>query len=259
MEIRYIDTHTHLYLEAFKDDIEEVIERAVSNGVQQMFLPNIDSSTTEAMLRLCEAHPGRLFPMIGLHPTSVKENYEDELKEVEEKLDDERFIAIGEIGMDLYWDKTFIKEQQAAFQQQLRWAKLHGLPVVIHARDSFEEIFEVMDREYSEGLTGVFHSFTGTPQQVEKINSYDFYIGINGIATFKNAGLEDIVGCIPLNRLLVETDAPYLAPVPYRGKRNESSYVRFVAQKIADIRNMTIEEIASVTSSNALALFQKVT
>jgi TatD DNase family protein len=195
--------------------------------------------------------------MIGLHPTSVKENYKDELSKVEEYLDDDRIIAIGEIGIDLYWDRTHLEEQETVFRQQLRWARSRGLPVVIHARNSFDEIFGIMDEEYEEGLKGVFHSFTGTPEQVKKVCTYDFYIGINGIATFKNAGLEETIRSIPLNRILIETDAPFLAPVPYRGKRNESSYVTHVADRIAQLFDITREEIAALTTSNALSLFNK--
>ncbi|MFC2090139.1 TatD family hydrolase [Bacteroidota bacterium] len=257
MEKRFIDTHTHLYLSAFKNDISEVIARAIGKGVYRMFLPNLDSSTIQDMLSLCDLHPGTLFPMIGLHPTSVKDNYLEELDRIEGYLHDSRFIAIGETGIDLYWDKTFIKEQQDAFRKQLRWAKTLNLPVVIHARESFNEIFHIMDEENSDELHGVFHSFTGTIAQVEKIQTYNFYIGINGISTFKNADLSDTITSIPLDKLLIETDAPFLAPVPYRGKRNESSYVTHVAERVAQLFNKDIDEIASRTTTNALSLFKK--
>jgi TatD DNase family protein len=194
--------------------------------------------------------------MIGLHPTSVKENYMNELKMVEKQLQNDRFIAVGEIGIDLYWDKTYIKEQQFAFRQQLQWAKIYSLPVVIHARDSFDEIFEIMDDENDVNLCGVFHSFTGNADQVKKILSYNFYIGINGIVTFKNSGLEHVIETIPEDKLLIETDSPFLAPVPYRGKRNESSYVIEIAKKISKIYGMDIERLATSTTRNALSLFK---
>lgn len=257
MKYEFIDTHTHLYLKEFKDDIDAVVERAVTNGVKRMFLPNLDSSSIGAMLSICDNYTGTCFPMIGLHPSSVKENYKQELEIHKKYILNERFIAIGEIGIDLYWDKTFIKEQQAAFREQLQWAKITKLPVVIHARDSFDEIFEILDEENDENLNGVFHSFTGNAEHVKKILSYGFYIGINGIVTFKNSGLEHIVKNIPIESLLIETDSPFLAPVPYRGKRNESYYVIEVAEKISSIYSKTIESIATSTSRNALNLFKK--
>lgn len=258
MKYDLTDTHAHLYLKEFENDLDEVIGRALENGVKRIFLPNLDSSSAEEMLRLCEQYKGICFPMMGLHPTSVKEKYNEELSFVEEQLNNNQLIAVGEIGIDLYWDKTFLEEQKVAFRRQLVWAKQRSLPVVIHARDSFNEIFEVMDQEYSPDLKGVFHSFTGNPDQVKKILSYGFYIGINGIVTFKNSGLDRIVEDIPLEKLLVETDAPFLAPTPYRGKRNESSYVVKVAEKIAAIKKMETEELANITTKNALSLFNNV-
>ena len=250
-----IDTHAHLYLKEFENDLDEVIGRALESGVKRIFLPNLDSSSAEDMLRICEKYKGICFPMMGLHPTSVKENFTEELSFIEKQLSNNQFIAVGEIGIDLYWDKTFLEEQKLVFRKQLNWAKERALPVVIHARDSFSEIFEVMDQEYTPDLKGVFHSFTGNEDHVKKILSYGFYIGINGIVTFKNSGLDQIVKNIPIETLLVETDAPFLAPTPYRGKRNESSYVTKVAEKIAEIKKMDQDELINITTKNALNLF----
>ena len=223
-----------------------------------MFLPNIDSGSISDMLQICRNYPGICYPMAGLHPTSVKENYLEELEIIRDFLDHEKFIAIGEIGIDLYWDKTFLKEQEEAFRIQLKWAKEKAFPVVIHARESFQEIFRIMDSEQDGSLTGVFHSFTGNQDEVKKIVDYGFYIGINGIVTFKNSGLDVVAREIPLDRLLIETDSPFLSPVPHRGKRNESSFVTFVAERIAEIHSVTKAEIAAVTTRNALNLFNRV-
>lgn len=253
----FTDTHAHLYLEDFREDIDAVIGRAVQEGVGKIFLPNLDSSSIAGMNRLAEQFPGTCFAMIGLHPTSVKENYQEELQHIEKELHREHYIAIGEIGIDLYWDKTFIKEQEEAFRSQIRWAKQEKLPVVIHARDSFEEIFAIMDDERTRELSGVFHSFTGSREQAEKILSYDFFIGINGIVTFKNGGLDKVAEAIPTENLLIETDAPFLAPAPHRGKRNESAYVTLVAEKLAEIHGLEVAEIAARTTNNARKLFSK--
>ena len=252
----YTDSHTHLYLEAFNDDREEMIQRAIEAGVTRMFLPNIDSNTLEAMFRLADQFPSHCFPMMALHPTSVKEDYRNQLATIEQHIDDVRIVAIGESGIDLYWDTSFIKEQEEVFRTQINWAKERNLPLVIHARDSFQEIFRIMDDEGGDGLKGVFHSFTGTREDLIKALSFDFMIGINGIVTFKNSNLGEVVQEIPLERLLLETDAPFLSPVPYRGRRNESSYLVGIASRIAEIYNLTKEEIAQVTTQNALRLFQ---
>jgi len=252
----YVDSHTHLYLDAFKDDREEMIKKAIAAGVNRMFLPNIDSSTIRALLRLADLFPSHCFPMMGLHPTSVKEDYLDELNAIERQLDDKRIIAIGETGIDLYWDTTFITEQEEVFRTQINWARDRNLPLVIHARDSFQEIFRILDDVGGNGLRGVFHSFTGNREDLKKALSFDFMIGINGIVTFKNSNLGEVVRGIPAERLLLETDAPFLAPVPYRGKRNESSYLIEIAAKMAEIYNLTIEEIGQITTQNALQLFR---
>lgn len=252
----YTDSHTHLYLKAFSGDRDDMVKRALKAGVTRIFLPNIDSTTTRAMFSLAGQYPGVCFPMMGLHPTSVKENFREELATIEKLLDRPGIIAIGETGIDLYWDKTFIREQAAAFKTQIGWAKALGLPIVIHARDSFPEIFQAMDETGVEGLRGVFHSFTGGPAELDKALSYGFMIGINGIVTFKNSDLGEVVRAIPPDRLLLETDAPFLAPVPFRGRRNESSYLVHIAVKVGEIYNLSGEEIGAITTKNALGLFQ---
>ena len=252
----YTDSHTHLYLDAFNDDRDQMIQRAIDSGISRMLLPNIDSSSIGPLFALTERFPNHCFPMMGLHPTSVKENYREELKRIEETLGHKDFIAIGETGIDLYWDKTFLKEQEEVFSTQIVWAMELDLPLVIHARDSFQEIFGVLDRAGGPELRGVFHSFTGGSAELERALSYNFMIGINGIVTFKNSNLGEVVRMIPTDRLLLETDAPFLAPVPYRGKRNESSYLHETAAKIAEIHNLSKEEIARITTANAEHLFR---
>lgn len=252
----YTDSHTHLYLDAFKEDRDLMIARALEAGVSRMFLPNIDSSSTRAMFSMVDKHPSQCFPMMGLHPTSVKENYRDEIAAIEQQLDDERIIAIGESGIDLYWDTTFFAQQEEVFKIQIQWARERKLPLVIHARDSFQEIFRILDETGGKDLRGVFHSFTGNHEDLKKALSYNFLIGINGIVTFKNSRLDEVVRNIPINRILLETDAPFLAPVPFRGKRNESSYLLKTAAKVAEIYNLTQEEIGQITTRNALQLFQ---
>ena len=252
----FTDSHTHLYLDAFEGDRDQMIQRALDAGVTRMLLPNIDSTSMGPMFSLTERFPEHCFPMMGLHPTSVKENYIEELRRVEAALERKNIIAIGETGIDLYWDKTFLKEQEEVFATQIGWAMDLDLPLVIHARDSFPEIFRVLDTAGEPKLRGVFHSFTGGPAELERALSYNFMIGINGIVTFKNSNLGEVVRAIPTNRLLLETDSPFLAPAPYRGKRNESSYLVKTAAKAAEIYNLTKEEVARITSSNAEQLFR---
>lgn len=252
----YTDSHTHLYLDAFEADREQMIQRALDAGVTRMLLPNIDSTSMEPMFSLAKRFPDHCFPMMGLHPTSVKEDYIKELWCVEAALKQKDIIAIGETGIDLYWDKTFLKEQEEVFATQIGWAMELDLPLVIHARDSFQEIFSILDRDGGPKLRGVFHSFTGGPEELEQALSYNFMIGINGIVTFKNSNLGEVVRTIPTKRLLLETDSPFLAPVPYRGKRNESSYLVETAEKVAEIYNLTKEEVAMITSTNAEQLFR---
>ncbi len=250
------DTHTHLYLNAFDEDRKEVIQSGIDKGIRFMLLPNIDRTSINGMLQLCQEFPDNCFPMMGLHPTSVKENYKEELALVEKELQTGKYIAVGEIGMDLYWDKTFQKEQKEAFQQQIRLALKHELPIAIHQRDSYEEIMEALEEIDTDGLTGVFHCFTGTKEQAEKIIGMGFYLGIGGVLTFKNSKLDEVIKEIDLKHLLLETDSPFLAPAPYRGKRNESAFVKLVARKLAEVKEMEINEVAEQTSLNARKLFK---
>ncbi|MBQ20273.1 MAG: hydrolase TatD [Flavobacteriales bacterium] len=250
------DTHTHLYSEQFKDDIDEVVQKAINLGVSRFFLPNIDSDYTDALLALAKKYPDNMFPMMGLHPCSVKADYQQELAQVEKMLSEHQVVAIGEIGIDLYWDKTFFKEQQAAFRHQIRLAKANNLPFVIHCRDAFDEIFEILDEENDENMRGIFHCFTGNLEQAQKIINYGgFKLGIGGVVTFKNAGLDKVVEQISLEHLVLETDAPYLAPVPYRGKRNESAYIIEIATKVANLKQVSLEEVAKITTTNSKTVF----
>ena len=253
----YIDSHTHLYLDAFEADREQMIHRALDAKVKRMLLPNIDSSSMDAMFRLTEEFPGHCFAMMGLHPSSVKENYLEELAQVERALNREGIIAIGETGIDLYWDKSYIKEQQEAFASHIKWAMELDLPLVIHARDSFPEIFELLDRFGGPSMRGVFHSFTGGRDELNRALSYEFFIGINGIVTFKNSDLGEVVKHMPLNRLLLETDSPFLAPVPYRGKRCEPAYVREIAEIAAETKKCSPDELSQATCSTAHSFFPK--
>ena len=252
----FTDSHTHLFLDAFDADRDQVIQRAIDAGVDRMLLPNIDSSSLSSLFSLSERFPAHCFPMTGLHPGSVRENYMEELRDIEAVLERPDIVAIGEAGIDLNWDRTFLKEQEEVFATQIRWAMELDLPIVIHARDSFLEIFSVLDRVGSSKLRGVFHSFTGGPAELERALSYNFMIGINGIVTFKNSKLDKVASMIPLKSLLLETDSPFLAPVPYRGKRNESSYLTEIAAKISEIYNLATVEIARITTSNAEQLFR---
>jgi len=253
--MQLIDTHSHIFLPEFDSDRDQVILNAKENGVERILLPNVDSSTSQDLLNLASEYPDYCLPMIGLHPTSVNENYQKELELVEKLLQENSFYAIGEIGMDLYWDKTFQKEQEEVFRYQINLAKKYGLPIVIHARESFNEIFQIMHEVIDDDLKGVFHAFTGTDKQADQILEWGFKMGIGGIATFKNSGLDKVVHNIDINHIVLETDSPYLAPVPKRGKRNESAYLYYIAQKIAEIKNITIEEVAAITTKNAKQLF----
>jgi TatD DNase family protein len=253
-----IDTHSHIYSEDFDADRHEVILRAQDIGVKQIILPNCDSGTLPQMLALEAAYPGYCHAAIGLHPTSVKEDYKDELALIKSELVRRDYLAIGEIGIDLYWDKTCIAEQTLVFKQQLEWALEYHLPVIIHVRDSFRESMDALMPYKNSGLTGVFHSFTGTLEEAREIIAFGgFKLGINGIVTFKNSGLAGVVEQIDLTHLLLETDSPYLTPVPYRGKRNESSYVSLVCAKLAAIYDVSVQEIDELTTQNAMQLFTK--
>jgi len=251
-----IDTHSHIYSEEFDTDRAEVILHAKGVGVKHIILPNVDSETLPRMLTLEAEYPGYCHAAIGLHPTSVKAGYETELQLVKSELERREYIAVGEIGIDLYWDKTLYAEQVKAFQQQIVWALEYKLPVIIHVRDSFRETMDALVFYKNSGLTGVFHSFTGTIEEaLEIIDFGGFYLGINGIVTFKNSGLAAIVKKIDLKHVLLETDSPYLTPAPHRGKRNESAYTQIVANKLAEVYNCTPEQIDDQTTQNANSLF----
>ncbi len=249
------DTHTHLYSEAFDEDRAEVIKNAMGQGVKRFFIPAIDSSYTKAMFDLQKSYPDNMFLMMGLHPTHVKENYIDELNHVEQMLEQHRFYAVGEIGIDLYWDKTSLPEQQKAFVSQIRLAKKNNLPIVIHCREAFDEIFEVLENEKADDLFGIFHCFTGTLEQAHKAISYNMKLGIGGVVTFKNGKIDAFLNQIDLKHIVLETDSPYLAPVPYRGKRNESAYLIKVQEKLSDIYGVGNEEIAKITTANSKEVF----
>lgn len=249
------DTHTHLYSEEFDQDRSEMIQRAINAGVSRFFIPAIDSTCTQAMYDLEQDFPENVFLMMGLHPTYVKDNYEAELAHVASELAKRKFYAIGEIGIDLYWDKTHLKEQQIAFRQQIQWAKQYKLPIVIHCREAFDEIFEILEEEKSQELFGIFHCFSGTYEQALQAISYNMLLGIGGVVTFKNGKIDQFLDRIDLRHIVLETDSPYLAPIPFRGKRNESSYVVNVAAKLAAIYNLSVTEIAQITTENSKGVF----
>jgi TatD DNase family protein len=252
-----IDTHTHLYSSEFDTDRTEMVENAIKAGVKKLLLPNIDVASIDLMYELCKQFPANCFPMMGLHPGYVTENWEQDLVIIRKALDENKHIAIGEIGMDFYWDKTFIEEQKMAFRIQIEWAKEFKLPIVIHARDAFDEIFEILDELNDANLTGVFHCFTGSLEQAQKIQSYGgFYFGIGGVLTYKKSDLPLVLVDIPLEQILLETDAPYLPPTPHRGKRNESKFLLHVAEKVAEVKNCSLVEVARITSENAQQLFR---
>ena len=253
----FIDTHTHLYSDAFGEDRDAMILRAMDAGVGKMLLPNIDADSIPGMLDLEKKYPGHCYPMMGLHPTSVKEDWEAQLAAMKKQLSERQFIAVGEIGIDLYWDTQFKTQQVAAFIEQISWAKELNLPIVIHARNSFPEIFEVLDQHNDDRLRGIFHCFTGTFEDAQKIRSYGgFLFGIGGVLTFKKSGLDEVVRQLDLQELVLETDSPYLAPAPHRGKRNESAYIPLIADKLSDIFEMPVNRIAEITTQNAQSMFK---
>lgn len=249
------DTHTHLYSEKFNEDRKSVINSALQENVTRFFIPAIDSSYTQSMYDLERDYPENIFLMMGLHPTSVKEDYEEELHKVEEEFQKRDFYAIGEIGIDLFWDKSLLKQQKIVFKHQIQLAKRKDLPIVIHCRDAFDEVFEVLESEKDENLFGIFHCFTGNYEQAKKALSYNMKLGIGGVVTFKNGGIDKFLKEIPLEHIVLETDAPYLAPSPYRGKRNESAYIKLIAQKVAQIYGVDLEEVASITTQNSKNIF----
>ncbi|WP_291527774.1 TatD family hydrolase [Bacteroides sp. UBA939] len=255
--MRLVDTHSHLFLEEFTEDLPQVIERARTAGVTHIFMPNIDSTTVKPMLAACNLYREYCFPMIGLHPTSVNEGYAKELEILRHELEtSEGYIAIGEIGMDLYWDKTYLKEQEFVLDKQVNWALEYDLPVVIHCRDAFDYIYKVLEPYKKTSLKGVFHSFTGTAEEAARILEFSgFSIGVNGVVTFKKSGLPEVLQGIPLEKIVLETDSPYLTPMPNRGKRNESAYIKDTLMKISEIYHMPPEEVGNITSETALKVF----
>lgn len=253
-----IDTHTHLYSEQFENDIDEVIARAKQNGVERFYLPAIDKSYTDKMLALETAHQDSMFAMMGLHPCSVHpDTIEDELTHVREWIDKRPFKAIGEIGIDLYWEKEFLQTQQDAFKMQIEWAKEKNLPIVIHCRDAFNEVFEVLEEVKDEKLFGIFHCFSGTKEDAQRAIDFNLKLGIGGVVTFKNGKIDQFLGDFDIKHIVLETDSPYLAPVPFRGKRNESSYLTNVCDKLVDIYHLTPVEIAAITTKNAFDIFER--
>ncbi|POY39349.1 hydrolase TatD [Solitalea longa] len=250
------DTHTHQYY-APEDAAEraQAIQRAFDNGITRLFLPNVDSGTIPQVFDLARQYPEQCFPMMGLHPCSVKDNYEEELTIIKQAIDSNKIYAIGEIGIDLYWDKTHIEQQKSAFRTQINWAKELSLPIVIHCREAFDEILEILEAEKDEQLRGIFHCFTGTIEQAQRVIDLNFYLGIGGVVTYKNSGLDKTVAQVDPKYLVLETDAPYLPPVPYRGKPNESSYLLHIATKVADLHQMDIVKLAKITTENSKSIF----
>lgn len=252
----FIDTHSHIYLEQFDADSNEMLERSANAGVKTILMPAIDSETHEKMLKLEQSPSVKCMSMIGLHPCSVNEALDKELAIVERYLEQKKFVAIGETGLDFYWDLTHKAGQYRAFERQIEWAIEYGLPVVVHSRESTDECIEVVSRYKGTGLTGVFHCFGGTPEQAAAIIENGFYLGIGGVLTFKKSGLDEVLKQLPPDNIILETDAPYLAPVPYRGKRNEPAYIPLIAQKLADVKEMSIADVAAITTKNAQKLFK---
>ena len=249
------DTHTHLYSDAFDDDRTEMINRAIDANVKRFFIPAIDSTYTNAMFQLEKDFPEHVFLMMGLHPTSVKENFKDELAHVEDLLAKRKFYAVGEIGIDLFWDKSTLGIQIEAFKHQINLAKQYKLPIVIHCREAFDEIFDVLEQEQSDDLFGIFHCFTGNIEQAQKAISYNMKLGIGGVVTFKNGKIDQFINQIDLKHIVLETDSPYLAPKPFRGKRNESAYINKVLEKLSELYQISEEEIATITTENSKAIF----
>lgn len=258
--IEFIDTHTHLFEPEFAEDREAVVQRAVEAGVKTLCLPCITEASLSRMEDMCAGFPGICYPMIGLHPTELGDDYQAVLDRMYKELKgNDSYIAVGEVGLDLYWDDTRKNEQLDAFRQQIEWAAETGLPLAIHSRNAFDDLYKVMDDNRSKGLTGVFHCFSGDAEEARKLLSFDgFYLGIGGVVTYRKSTLPSVLADVPLERVVLETDSPYLAPVPRRGKRNESSYIPFVAQKLAEIYGCSVDEVAAVTTDNARRLFPKI-
>src|ERR1700742_1985430 len=249
------DTHTHQYYETDPVKREELMQRCLDNGISRLFLPNVDSASIELVMSQVKLYPQYCFAMLGLHPCDVKENWEHELNTINAAISQHKIYAIGEIGIDLYWDKTTLGNQIKAFKIQIDWAKKLKLPIVIHCRDAFEEVYKVLLEEQGEDLRGIFHCFTGTLEQAQKVIDLGFYLGIGGVVTYKNSGLDKIVQQIDLRHIVLETDSPYLTPVPYRGKKNESSYLLYVVEKVADLHQTSVENVAAITTENSKIVF----
>ena len=252
----WIDTHAHIYAKDFEGDREEMISRSREEGVERIFMPNIDHTSVDAMMEVELKNPGTCISMMGLHPCSVKQDFEKELYSVENWLSKRTFSALGEMGTDLYWDKTFWEQQKEAFAIQVGWAKKYDLPLVIHCRESIDETIELLEPQLDGKLNGVFHCFSGTLEQARKINRMGFYLGMGGVSTFKNGGMDKVIPDLELDKIVLETDSPYLAPVPHRGKRNECSYIPIIARKIAELKKIPLEELQRRSTANALALFK---
>jgi TatD DNase family protein len=253
--LHFIDTHCHLYLPEFSSDIESIFSRAKATGVEKFYLPAIDSSVTEALLAMEKNYPGQCFAMAGLHPCSVNENYQAELDHVNQLLTKRTFVAIGEIGLDFYWSTQFVNEQYQAFAKQMEWALEKNIPIVIHTRNAMQQTIDFVKPFAAKGLTGIFHCFGGSYEDAKQILNMGFYLGIGGVLTYKKSGLDEVLKKIDLNYIVLETDAPYLTPVPFRGKRNESSYIKIIAEKLASVKNVTVEDIAAITTRNAEKIF----
>lgn len=249
------DTHTHLYSDAFKEDRAQMIQRALDLGVKRFFIPAIDSGYIEGMYALEKEFPENVFLMMGLHPTSVKENFEEELEIVENQFKARKFYAVGEIGIDLYWDTSTLEIQKTAFRRQIQLAKKYNLPIVIHCRNAFDEVFEVLETEKDDKLFGIFHCFTGTYEQAQQALSYNMKLGIGGVVTFKNGKIDTFLNKISLEHIVLETDSPYLSPTPYRGKRNESAYLDLICKKVSELYGVSEEEVARITTENSVAIF----
>lgn len=250
-----IDTHAHVYTKEFKDDLDNIVENFQKEGGREIYMPNIDHDSIDIMLDVEDRYPDICYSMMGLHPGSVGENFETQLYEIENWLSKRKFIAVGEIGIDLYWDRSLKKFQEEAFRIQIAFAKKYQLPIVIHSRDAFEETISIVEELYDQSLTGVFHRFSGTKEEAVRITSLGFSLGVGGVVTFKNGGLDKVIPDLSLEDIILETDSPYLSPAPYRGKRNEPSYLRVIAQKVADLRQISIDVVSDVTTKNARKLF----
>ncbi len=255
MSLTYIDTHAHLYINRFDEDRDRVVARAIEAGVERMLLPNIDLDSVQSMLNLAKAYPRNCFPMMGLHPTDVKADYKEVLAQMLQLLDEGNYIAVGEIGIDLYWDKTYKYQQEQAFFEQIEWAKERGLPIAVHIREAMDFTLDLLAEVCDDRLQGVLHCFTGDYRQATRALDMGFYLGIGGVLTYKKSGLKEVCARLPLEALLLETDAPFLPPVPHRGKRNESAYIPIIARALAQAMNLPLEEIARQTTANAEKLF----